>query len=229
MLCCVPAMNFMQLLKSLDDLLFEIMSWLVFYPITFWRTIRHPWKMMAYASRELSADEDKQYDDTLSPPLFLLLTLLLSHSIELALVGQSSLVGDKHGLAALVSDDTSLLLLRLLVFSIFPLIMAVRLVRKMKGGLNRETLRRPFYAQCYLAGPFALLVGLGGLVSQLGWSWSHATGLVMIVLAFLWYGGFQARWFSRKLHVSLLRGFWLASVGMVECVIAILLVAPLLA
>ncbi|MES2989128.1 MAG: hypothetical protein V4808_14595 [Pseudomonadota bacterium] len=221
-------MTFMQLLKSLDDLLFEIMGWLIFYPITFWRTVRHPWRMMDYASRELSAEEEKQYDDTLSPPLFLLLTLLLSHAIELSLVGQSMLVGSKRGLAALVNDDTSLLLLRLLVFSIFPLIMAVRLVRRQKSGLSRVTLRRPFYAQCFLAGPFALLVGLGGLISQLHWSWASGAGWAMMVLAFLWYGGFQARWFARKLHISIGRGFWIASLGMVECVIAILVVAPLL-
>ena len=220
-------MNFMLLLKSLDDLLFEVMGWLVFYPITFWRTIRHPWKMMDYASRELRTPEEKQYDDTLSPPLFLLLTLLLSHAIELALIGESGIVASKHGLAALVNDDTSLLLMRLLFFSIFPLIMAVRLVRKQKGGLNRETLRRPFYAQCFLAGPFALLFGLGGLISQLAWSWAHLTGLALMAVAFLWYGGLQAPWFSRKLHVSIGRGFWIASVGMVECVVAILLVAPL--
>ena len=221
-------MNFMLLLKSLDDLLFEIMGWLVFYPITFWRTIRHPWKMMDYASRELRTPEETQYDDTLSPPLFLLLTLLLSHAIELALVGESSIVGSKHGLAALVKDDTSLLLMRLLIFSIFPLIMAVRLVRKQKGGLNRETLRRPFYAQCFLAGPFALAFGLGGLISQLAWHWAPLAGLALMVVAFGWYGGLQARWFSRKLHVSIARGFWIASVGMVECVVAIVLVAPLL-
>lgn len=41
-------MIFMNLLKSLDDLLFEIMGWLVFYPFTFWRTLRHPWRMMDY-------------------------------------------------------------------------------------------------------------------------------------------------------------------------------------
>ncbi|RYI36154.1 MAG: hypothetical protein EON48_00175 [Acetobacteraceae bacterium] len=221
-------MTFMQLLKSLDDLLFEIMGWLVFYPITFWRTIRHPWKMMDYASRELHTPEEKQYDDTLSPPLFLLLTLLLSHAIELAVVGESSLIESKHGLAALVNDDTSLLVLRLLVFSVFPLIMAVRLVRKLKGGLNRETLRKPFYAQCFLAGPFALLMGLGGLISQLAWSWAHVTGLALMAVAFLWYGGLQTRWFSHKLRVSMARGFWIASVGMVECLVAIFLVAPLL-
>lgn len=221
-------MNFMHLLKSLDDLLFELMSWIVFYPITLWRTIRHPWAMMDYASRELGVAEDNQYDDTLSPPLFLLVTLLLSHSFELALVGQSKLVEDKRGLAALVTDDTSLLLLRLLFFSIFPLIMALQLVRKQKGGLTRDTLRRPFYAQCYLAGPFALLVGLGGVFGQLSRSWSPLVGLALIVLAFLWYGGFQTHWFSKKLRTSLMHGFWIASVGIVECILAIIVLTPLL-
>lgn len=106
--------------------------------------------------------------------------------------------------------------------------MAVQLVRKQKGGLSRETLRRPFYAQCYLAGPFALMVGLGGLVSQTHWSWAYATGLAMMGLAFLWYGGLQARWFAHKLRVSIGRGFWIASIGMVECLVAILLLTPLL-
>jgi len=74
---------------------------------------------MRYADRELSEDVDGQYDETLSPPQFLLVSLLTSHFIELAVVGQSALVTDKAGLAALVSDDTSLLLLRLAFFSLF--------------------------------------------------------------------------------------------------------------
>lgn len=222
-------MNFMQFLKSLDDLLYEIMTWLVFYPVTMWRTIRHPWQMMDYADTELGDSEDQQYTDTLSPPLFLLLTLLLSHVIELAVIGQSSLVASKKGLAAFVTDDTSLLALRLLIFSLFPLIMAVRLVRKRRIGLTRDSLRRPFYSQCYLAGPFALALGLGALATQMHRVELQWAGLGLMAATFLWYGGLQTRWFSRKLGVSLLRGLWIASVGMVECLIAILLVAPLLA
>ena len=82
-------MNFVQLLKSLDDLLYEVMSWLVFYPITMWRALTRPLKMMNYADTELSDAEDKQYDDTLSPPLFLLLSLFISHAVELATVGKA--------------------------------------------------------------------------------------------------------------------------------------------
>ena len=110
-------MNFVQFLKSLDDLLFEFATWLVFYPVTLWRTLRRPEAMMDYADEELGDRDEEQYTDTLSPPIFLLLTLLLSHAIELAMVGQNPLVESDVGLASLITDNTSLLLVRLVFFS----------------------------------------------------------------------------------------------------------------
>ncbi len=221
------AMHFMNFLKSLDELLYEIMTWLVFYPVTLWRTIRRPSAMMVYADAELQDRPERQYDDTLSPPIFLLVTLLLSHAIELAVVGQSSVVTDDKGLAGLIGDDTSLLILRLVIFSVFPLIMAVSVVLRQGRKLTRDTLREPFYAQCYPAGPFALLIGLGALGTQLRWDWAPAAGVTAIAAALLWYGMVQTRWYARVLGVSGLKGFWVASLGMVECAAVVLLVTPL--
>jgi hypothetical protein len=217
------AMNFVQLLKSLDDLLYEVMSWLVFYPITMWRALTRPLKMMDYADTELSDVEDKQYDDTLSPPLFLLLSLFISHGIELATVGESSLVPDTRGLAGLISDDTSLLVLRLLMFSIFPLIMATRLVRLQRVGLSRNSLRAPFYSQCYVAAPFVLLLSLGGTLID----WRTEPGPILIggaiaALALVWYGILQARWFAQHRRTSFLRGFATASVAMIESLVLVI-------
>jgi hypothetical protein len=223
-------MNFMQFLKSLEDLLYEVVVWLVFYPITLWRTLRHPWSMMKYADTELSDDEDQQYTDTLSPPIFLLLSLLLSHCIELATVGQNPLVGDKRGLASLITDDTSLLLLRMVFFSIFPLVMSVRLLRMRKVKLTRRSLKRPFYAQCYPTAVFALVLGIGALVTQL-----HRGPIVTLIgagialVALLWFGGLQAGWYRKMLKISWARGFFLASIGMVEGVLVFAFVAPLVA
>ena len=45
-------MHFMQLLKSLDELLYEVMSWLVFFPLTLWRTLTQPITMMEYAESQ---------------------------------------------------------------------------------------------------------------------------------------------------------------------------------
>ena len=145
-------MNFFNLLKSLDELLYEVMSWLVFYPITLWRTLVHPLKMMDYSDLEQRDSEDQQYTDTLSPPLFLLLSLILVHAAEIALVGNDAIVASKIGLSALVSNNTDLIILRIATYSLFPVLLATRLVRARKGGLNRNTLRGPFTANAMSRG-----------------------------------------------------------------------------
>ncbi|UZK66757.1 hypothetical protein [Sphingomonas sp. M1-B02] len=223
-------MIFMNFLKSLDDLLFEIATWLVFYPITLWRTISRPSAMMEYADDELGDRPDEQYTDTLSPPIFLLLTLLLSHALELALVGQNPLVTSNRGLASLITDDTSLLLLRVVFFSVIPLVMSVRMIRIRRQRLTRNSLRLPFYAQCYPTAVFALTLGIGVLLPHL-----HRgevvtiAGWLIALAAFLWFGTVQAGWFRRVLKLSRVRAFWAASVGMVECLLAFALLAPLIA
>lgn len=35
-------MNFVQWLNSLDELLYELVGWLVFFPVTLWRILLHP-------------------------------------------------------------------------------------------------------------------------------------------------------------------------------------------
>lgn len=223
-------MHFMGLLKSLDELLYEVMSWVVFFPVTLWRVLRRPLVMMNYSDRELKQDSAEQYSDTLTPPLFLLISLMLSHALELAFVGDSVLVKSNHGLAALVDDDTSLVVLRLVTFSIFPLMFAVRLVRAQHKRLTRDSLRPAFYAQCYAAAPFALLIGIGTLLTTTHrFAWAMPLGLAIIGFTLLAYFIVQARWFAEHLKRSVAIGFGHASIAMFASVVMILIVAPLFA
>ena len=64
---------------------------------------------------------------------------------------------DRTGLSAFVSDDSSLILARVAFFSIFPLIMAARMVRARHVKLDRVPLKPPFYSQCYVTAPFAMM------------------------------------------------------------------------
>lgn len=215
-------MGFFTLLKSLDELLYDVMSWLIFYPITLWRAVTRPLAMMDYADVELADSDDQQYTDTLSPPLFLLVTLLLSHGLELAIVGQNEIVVSRTGLSGLINDDTQLLIFRVAVFSVFPLLMAARLVRRQKLLVDRDTLRAPFYSQCYAAAPFALVLGVGGILMTRHAGWEVLTGLAVAGFALLWYGTLQARWFAQHLGVSLLRGWVQASIAMVESLVLVI-------
>lgn len=218
---------FLNLLKSLDELLYEVISWLLFWPLTLWATLRHPRRMLAYAGRELRDAPEAQYSDTLQPPLFLVLSVLLIHAIELATVGESKVVADTVGLAGLISDDTNLMMMRLVSFGALPLILAARLVRRQGHKLDRDVLKPHFYAQCYAAGGLAFLLGVSGVGLQMVWPWAKIAGFVGVLVAFGWFGLVQLDWYHRHLKGGWWRALWDASVAMVLCIAMLAVVAAL--
>ncbi|MBB3952957.1 hypothetical protein GGQ76_004279, partial [Aureimonas jatrophae] len=147
-------MDFMNLLKSVEALLYELVSWLVFYPITLWRCIRRPLAMFDYAQRELTGPPENQFADALSPPIFLFLSIALAHMIDIGLTpNQDTPIG-------LLADTRNLLVFRATAFSLLPMILAVQAVRQKNQPLTRATLRPAFYGHCFLAAPFVLSVDL---------------------------------------------------------------------
>lgn len=210
-------MNFFLFLKSLESLLYEVMSWLVFYPVTLWRTIRHPIRMMDYVSGQLSEGVEAPYQDALSPAIFLLLTVLLAHGIEISLIGESRILADTERMAGLVNNDTSLILMRLTAFATFPVILATNLVRGKGQVLDRETLEEPFHEQCYATAPYALAFSLAATLSQMGGTWAPPLAAALLVLATLAWLVFQTKWFGTRLGISMTRGFWRAVISYVEC------------
>ena len=220
-------MNFFNLLQSLDDLLYEVMSWLVFYPMTLWRVLVRPLKMMDYSDVEQGDASDQQYTDTLSPPLFLLLSLIIVHAAEIALVGNGAVSAHKVGLAALVSSDTDLIMLRIVSYSLFPVMMATRLVRAKGLQVNRETLRAPFYSQCYVAAVLAMMLGGAVILIKLGHDWPVLAGGALMLLGLLWFGFLQTAWFNQHLKCGRLRAFGHASRAMVESLVAMIILSSL--
>ena len=222
-------MNFFNLIQSLDDLLYEVMSWLVFYPVTLWRTLVRPLQMMDYSDIEQGDAADEQYTDTLSPPLFLLLSLILVHAAEIALVGDDAMIASKVGLAAFVSNNTDLIILRIVSFSLFPVMLATRLVRAQGLQVNRDTLRAPFYSQCYVAAVLAMLLGGGVILIKLAHDWSVLAGAALALFGLLWFGFLQTAWFNQHLKCGRLKAFGHASRAMVESLVAMTLLSSLFA
>lgn len=211
-------MNFFQFLKSLDDLLFEVVSWLIFYPVTLWRALRHPLRMMDLAASELDRPDEERFDDALSPPILLLLTVLVGHGLELALIGESSLIADERGLAGLINDETSLILLRLVAFATFPLIFAVHTLRKQGVALTRQALEPPFFAQCYANAPFALLISFAATLSQMPGDGFQLAAAAVFLVSGIAFVAVETIWFSRALDVGRARGLANALVAYAEAV-----------
>jgi hypothetical protein len=191
-------MDFMKLLKSLDDFLYEVVGWIVFYPITLLRSVLNPVEMLRYSDRELLEPDEEQYTDTFNPPIFLLITLLITY-----LLGK--VIQPQIKLSNLISKDTDLLLFRGVIFSIFPVLMAVDLLKHQKKRIDRVALRPLFYGQCFIAAPFALVASIAGLLFEFQKAPQMIAGLLIFLVALCWYVAVEVIWFSSTLNVTKVR------------------------
>ena len=186
-------MDFMKILRSLEELLYEVMTWLVFYPRTVVLTLFWPVRTLEYSRLEYDRPTDERYDRTLSPPLFLLLSLLLSHLLELVLHFSTPEM-EASPLSRL--SDQNLVIVRSLFFAVFPLMFALHQVKAIGLPLSRTSLRGPFFVECYPAAVFALMLQVGmttaGAVPN-----AQVPGGLLAAGAVVWYLGVQTLWISR--------------------------------
>lgn len=195
-------MDFLKILRSFEEFIFEAATWLMFYPRTLWRILWRPLAMMDYSDHEQTERDEQRYDDTISPPIVLLITIVLINFIGQALhVPQPADTSDIG--KTILNSQTNLILFRSLVFSLVPLVAASTLVRRQGQALTRETMRAPFYAQCYLAAPCAAFVSLGLVIFQRP-DVHDLVGLTVIAGGAVWFLTAQARWFRKRLGVSTL-------------------------
>jgi len=217
-------MDFFKLIQSLDELLFEVVSWLLFYPVTLWRVIKSPLKIMAAAECELIQAERRQFDDTIPPPLFLALTFIVINIVELTVLGHSYLATVNPELSRTIGSDTNLTILRIMIISLLPLTAAIRLLRARGVRIDRPAIKAPFYSQCYAAALFGIMLALA-IVSE-GWELSY-TGpafLSVMALAFVWLFLIEANWFAAQLNVSFGRGAWQAAILIAEWIVLVAVV-----
>ena len=203
-------MDFLRIIRSLEELLYEVMGWLVFYPRTLWRIVARPVSMMRYSDAEQTDAPDEQYGDTLSPPLFLMLTVLVAHGFEL---GMGAKLPEARSAIAklLLNSEQNLLILRSILFSIFALVAATTLIARRGLTLDRSTLRAPFFTQCYLTAPFALAISAAATLGQMPTSATRLVGTTLAVSGTIWYLWVETGWFRQQLDVGKGRAFLIAT------------------
>lgn len=205
----------MKWINSLDEFLYEVMSWLLFFPLTLWRAIIRPLQTMEEVRAQAALPDEQQYVELLSPPLFLTLGLLLAHGVAMALGQQDQIVANRHGLASLVDDAATALVLRVIVFASFPMFLAARLVRRSGQPLNRVTLREPFYEQCFPGAVLALGLSLAGNLLTTGGSLGYV-GQGMIVASIAYFFAVETRWFAIRGNGRHLRAAASVAIGLLE-------------
>ena len=193
-------MDFMKLLKSLEELLYELVSWVIFYPLTLWRILIRPLTMLAYAERELQVEEVKQYDDAVSPPILLLISLGVLHAIQNVMTP-----ADVPTVPGMLADERNLLAFRAVAFSLFPLVFGLIQLKCRGARVTRATFKPVFYSQCYAVVPFVIAVSLGLNLITLHHHWvlGILSGLMLLIVGFVWYAAVGSLWLAAgaRMHV----------------------------
>jgi hypothetical protein len=182
-------MDFVAILRSLEALLFEIVSWLLFYPATLWQALRRPIALTKLTSAEFSLPQDERYEHFLSPPLFLVLSLIIGQLLESLAIGSID-QGLSNLMTPVLGGKVNLLAVTAVVAAVWPAIAAAFIFCNTREPLNRSRMRDLFYQQCVLIAPFVLFLSLSEIASM------HRAdlGVVVLIVSVSWYISVLTKW-----------------------------------
>ena len=200
-------MDFVKILRSFEEFLYEVLTWLLFYPRTLWRVLCNPLAMMRYSDGEQNDAPENQYRAAISPPLFLIISIIVAHLLELGAHNSAAL---QAGFRSFFQADQTFLLLRCIVFGLYPLTFAAALIRHLGVPLDRTSLRAPFFAQCYVGAPYALMLSAAGIGGRMKDPLVVSVSGLLLVAAAAWFLWGEARWFRDRLSLGLPRAFGMA-------------------
>lgn len=215
-------MDLMRILRALEEFLYELVGWLVFYPRTFWRIMRDPPASARYVLQELGGPPEKQFAGSISPVLMLILSVVLAHGIELLSRQPMPHIASPVG-QRLFSTEQGMLITRCVVFSGYALIAALVTLRRQRLAVTRDTLRGPFAIQAFLISPFVVMLALGMMLIHLQDD-NPLPGVALILFAIAWYVWARIRTYAALTETGWLRATVIVTatfLGTTVCVVAI--------
>jgi hypothetical protein len=194
-------MDFLKLIQSLQDLIFEIVVWALLIPKTIFRVIFRPVWMVNYVNQEFEKPTDEQFDEYMPPGLFFLAMAVIpsalfawAQNMNFNLIESLSQLNEEN---LLTSAFTTLI-------SILIYLVWIKWLNK--HPVKRSGLKRLFMIQCYLVTPpqliYVLLVLLFG---GMGNTFISLAGTALLVF-------YEAFAFQDELKVSWAKALWYAAV-----------------
>ena len=184
--------------RSIGEVLYEMTLWLLFYPRTLWRVLLRPAEV-GIPGEGAGTGEGEPGAELVSPPLFLMISILVAHALDLAMRAE---LGERAD-----DLDLGLLVFRVVAFSLFPLVMATGALKREGRPIDRQTLRGPFYLQCFYTAPFAISASVALVLARSPAGPVRMAGAGLILAAVAWYLCVETRWLRSGLAVGPLRAF----------------------
>ena len=202
-------MDIFKLSKSLDELIFDVMMWAIFYPYTLFSVLIWPGRMIDYVAEELKKDPENEelFDRGLSPPLFLFLSIVIAWMLSPDVGNLLRAQSDTAIAKAINESNLTMLTYRLAYFCVFPFAGALIYEWRTPGGISRQSFRLPFFQQAYLCGPLAIVASVASVFAirfdetlfNEREVLNMAFSLLALLAIFLWYFWTQTVFFRRTL------------------------------
>jgi len=224
-------MDFGRILRSLEEFLYELMTWLVFYPRTMLRILTRPVAIARYAQLQLRQPPEQQYTEAMAPILMLIVSVILPYGVSLGFAAPPPAAALPKLLQTLDASPEALLLFRCTSFSVYALAGALLVLSRRGIRIDRDALREPFHIWAFLTSPFALLASFAFLLpGLLGSPAGRTGGMTLAGCALLWYVWAQARVLRDQLDIGKVRA-WVYAIALaagVSAGLALLTVAAAL-
>lgn len=219
-------MDFLGAMKAIEQFAYELMSWVLFFPLTIYRVIVKPARMLDYVAQESEKAEQDAFASAMRPTLFLLLALTIGVlAVPFTPDEAATVAGSRIG-KAITESWVTLVLFRMIIFTAFPIAGALIHDIFTPGEVDRNTLKKPFSQQCYIMAPFALVTSPSLTLASRGDLWA---GLSLIV-AVVWLIAVEILFFRKQSSFgwagAIASGFAVFFIGYAVFALSALLIMP---
>ena len=147
-------MSQFKILQALEDVIFEIMAWIMLLPKTLFQVIFAPTRAIKYVNEEWEKKLEDRFDEFLSPIFFWILVAVLP--LTYALLSGKEIQQD--GILAVFSENK--IFLGAIIASLLLFVYIAWIEVNNNRPLRKSALKRMTYIQCYITSPAVLIITL---------------------------------------------------------------------
>lgn len=200
-------MEIARIIKAVEELIFEISSWLLCYPKSLAKALAAPGWAVEYVRDEMSKDKAAAFDEYMSPALFYALSvaLVVLPGIDVLEIAFGNLLPVTSHRLLLGSPD-KIVLTAAVLSGACPLGFAWVANAAARVKISRGALRVPLQAQFLIAAPFVVLLSVAIHADDLLGPWPT-------IAAAAWFCAAEWLFYRRLLGTGMLRSALLVLAG----------------
>jgi len=190
-------MSQFKILQALEDVIFEIMAWIMLLPKTLFRVIFAPGKVIQYVNDEWEKKLENRFDEFLSPIFFWIIVAVLP--LTYTLLTEKEL--QQNGILAVFLENKILLGACIAALPLLVYVTWIELINN--RPIRKSALQRMFYVQCYITSPIVLFVTF---VFRLTTTLSMFQWYLLVSILFLFF--YETFVMKVELKKTLLESIW---------------------